>query len=103
MVKKQYARMGCDEQRATGFLLPMGCVGRLGVADGTPAPDRKQLHRVDMRASFTQLRASYIDDEGRRASHWRSPSQTEKACFPQAAHSAYPFRGNRESGRRDSS
>jgi hypothetical protein len=26
---------------------PMGCVGRLSVADGTPAPDRKQQHRVD--------------------------------------------------------
>jgi hypothetical protein len=25
----------------------MGCVGRLSVADGTPAPDRKQQHRVD--------------------------------------------------------
>jgi len=36
--------MGCGDQSATGLLLPMGCAGRLSVADGIPAPDRKQQH-----------------------------------------------------------
>jgi hypothetical protein len=40
-------RIICGDQSATGHSFPMGCVGRLNVADGTPAPDRKQQHRVD--------------------------------------------------------
>jgi hypothetical protein len=49
-----------------------------------------------------QLRASYIDDEGHRAGHWRSLSRLEKACFPFVVDLVRPYRGNRESGRRDS-
>jgi hypothetical protein len=60
-------------------------------------------HGQQTQVSLTQLRASYIDDEGHRAGHWRSPSHTEKACFPLAADVACPYRGNREFGRRDSS
>ena len=65
-------------------------------------PQRAQQGQ-QTQVSVTQRRASYIDDEGHRAGHWRSPSQTEKACFRLAADAVCPYRGNREFGRRDSS
>jgi hypothetical protein len=40
----------------------------------------------------TQLRASYIDDEGRRAGHWRLLSRPVKAYFRLAVDSACPYR-----------
>src|SRR5216683_7230069 len=83
--------------------LPMGYAGRLRVVYGAPVPDREHRHRVGGRELATQLHASYIDDEGRRAGHWKSPSQSVKAWSPLAVDSACPYRGNRESGRRDSS
>ena len=77
--------------------------GRLSIVNGPPAPDREHQHRVEGREFATQLRASYIDDEGRRTGHWRSPSQSAKASSPLAVDSACLYRGNRESGRRDGS
>ena len=65
--------------------------------------ERKEEHCVGGRELATQRRASYIDDEDRRAGHWRSLSQPAKACFPLAVDSACPYRGNRESGRRGGS
>jgi hypothetical protein len=84
------------------------------LSNGWRAPvERRRLHSgarlqraqqgQQTQVSVTRRRASYIDDEGRRAGHWRSPLQTEKACFPLAADAACPDRGNREFGRRDSS
>ena len=87
----------------SGSFLPMGYAGRLSVVYGAPMPDREHRHRVSGRELATQLRASYIDDEGRRAGHWKSPSQSVKAWSPLVVDSACPYRGNRESGRRDSS
>ena len=60
-------------------------------------------YRVGRRELATQLGASYTDDEGHRAGHWRSPSRLAKACFPLAVDWACPYRGNRESGRRGGS
>jgi len=68
-----------------------------------PAPERKEEHCVGGRERATQLRASHIDDEGRRAGHWRSPSQSVKAWSPLVVDLACLYRGNRECGRRDSS
>jgi hypothetical protein len=45
--EKTVGRIICGDQSAAGYSFPMGCAGRLSVADGTPAPDRKQQHRVD--------------------------------------------------------
>ena len=92
----------CDE-RASGSRLPMRSAGRLSVVNGAPVPERKEQHRVGRRERATQLRASYIDDEGRPAGRWRLLSQPAKAWSPLAVDSAYPYRGNRESGRRDGS
>jgi hypothetical protein len=86
-----------------GSLLPMRDAGRLSAVNGAPAQDREHQHRVGGRELATQPRASYIDDEGHRAGHWRSLPQSEKACFPLAVDLVRPYRGNRESGRRDSS
>jgi len=42
-------RIGFGDQSATGPLFPMGCAGGLRIVDGTPAPDRKEQHRVGRR------------------------------------------------------
>jgi hypothetical protein len=61
--------------------LPMRSPGRSSIVYGAPAPERKEQHRVGRSEFATLLLASYFDDEGRRAGHWRSPSPLAKACF----------------------
>ena len=77
--------------------------GRLSFVYGAPGPERKQEHRIGRRELATQLRASHIDDEGRRAGRLRLLSQLAKACFPLAVDLGCPYRGSRESGRCDGS
>src|SRR5215469_876569 len=54
----EWSRPGCHR-------VPFGPSPLIAV-DGTSAPQRKEKHRVD-RPERAMLRASYIDDEGRRA------------------------------------
>jgi hypothetical protein len=46
---------------------PWDALADLSVVNGVPAPDCEDRHQVDGRKLATQLRTSYIDDEGRRA------------------------------------
>jgi hypothetical protein len=97
-------RTAVDRERAVGRMgFPRPECQRIPVLlNSTSAPAQIRAARR-LRERATQPHASYIDDERRRAGHGRTLSQSEKACFPLAFDLVRPYRGNRESGRRDSS
>ena len=80
---------------------PRRPAGQSTIVNSAPAPERKQLHRVVRRKFATQRRGSCIDDECRRAEHWRSRSRSRsaKASVPLAVRSACLCRANPEPGR----
>jgi hypothetical protein len=61
--------------------------------------DKQRLREQDnikspwMRDRYAAARASYTDDEGRRAGDWISPWPPGKACFPRGVDAARPYRG----------
>jgi hypothetical protein len=70
----------------------MGYVGRLSVADGTPAPDRKQQHRVDRHEralrSFAPPIAMMKAAEPGTGDHRRAEAESSKAADPEGLEEA---------------